>query len=129
MSIQAMNKVYRLGLHAHFDGAHLIRGHRGKCASLHGHRWDIEVVLRGEKLNELGMVIDFSEVKKAMEKITADYDHGFINEREPFNTINPTAENLARHIFERLSSSLPEHCALIHVKIWESPGQWASYGE
>jgi len=124
-----MKKTYQLGIQAHFDGAHCIRGHRGKCASLHGHRWDMEVVLRGERLDDLGMLIDFSEVKRAIESIIADLDHSYLNEKEPFTTINPTAENLAHHIYSRLNTQLPGHCRAVGVKIWESPGQWASYGE
>jgi 6-pyruvoyltetrahydropterin/6-carboxytetrahydropterin synthase len=119
---------YELGVRAHFDAAHFLRGYRGKCAALHGHRWEVEAIVLAESLDESGMVCDFAKLKKALHKIVEVFDHGCLNEIEPFDRLNPTAENMAGIIFERLNMVFHGKRLLIKkVRVWESPEAWAAY--
>jgi len=120
--------VFELGLRVHFDAAHFLRGYRGKCAALHGHRWDVEAILSAESLDESGMVCDFSKYKKVLQKIVDAFDHGCLNEIEPFDRLNPTAENIAGILFERLNKAFHgKRLRIKKVRVWESPDAWAGY--
>lgn len=86
------------------------------------------MTLAGDKLDELGMLVDFREVREIVKGIVGKFDHCLVNEIEPFNRVNPTAENLARFIYEEVKTALPQ----LHVKsvqIWESSTACACYGE
>ena len=121
--------MYKIAVKTHFDSAHLIRNHKGKCKNLHGHRWDLEVVFSGAELNEMGMVMDFKDIKNLLKEITDNYDHHNLNEITPFDTMNPTAENLSRIIFQDIKKRTPKTITLEEVKVWESPDAWVSFSE
>jgi len=128
--------IFRLGVRVHFDAAHFLKGHMGKCAAMHGHRWDVEVVfcsktseIGGSSLDDLGMVVDFSDLKAVVREEIERLDHRLLNECEDFSEENPTAENISYRLFHRIRERLPEAAALCRVTIWESPEQWASYEE
>ena len=106
----------------HFDAAHHLPNYVGKCANLHGHRWEVEVVVEGIPAKTSGMIVDFKILKEAIDKILPD--HRLLNEV----LINPTAELLARGIFNELllpCEKLPVR--LISVTIWETPDCGARY--
>ena len=113
--------IYSLTVKDHFDAAHALIGYPGECRRLHGHTWDIEVSISGTELDEVGIVYDFKDLKTDLASILSDYDHVYLNEVPPFDSINATAENLARIIFERLETLLPEQIDLEEVSVWESP--------
>lgn len=119
--------MYELNVKSHFDAAHLIRGHQGKCRRLHGHRWEVEAELTSLEINEMGMMVDFGEVKALLRKIIERYDHQNLLEVPPFDSINPTAENLAREIFMQIKIEIPSAITLRRVRIWESPDCFVSY--
>ncbi|MDQ7825512.1 MAG: 6-carboxytetrahydropterin synthase QueD [Candidatus Eremiobacteraeota bacterium] len=121
--------TYTLGIRGHFDAAHFLRGYEGKCAQLHGHRWEVEVQIEGSSLDTCGMLMDFGAVKFSLETLLEGIDHGLLNDREPFSTLNPTAENIARELYKALKEKIPEGISLVHVKVWESPQAWAAYSE
>ena len=85
-----------------FAAAHQIRGHRGGCENLHGHSYRVRVWVRAERLDGLGMVIDFADLKRVMEEVCGPFDHRFLNEVPPLDERNTTAELLARrfHVSE-----------------------------
>ena len=122
--------MYTLKAEGAFEAAHKIKDYPGKCARLHGHNWVVEAVVKGEELDELGMLIDFKTVKKALNETLERFDHRYLNELEPFASgVNPTAENLARIIFEELA---PHACfargaALAAVTVFESPKSSVTY--
>ena len=72
---------------------------------MHGHNWKVEVEITGEKLDKIGMVVDFKEIRKATNLVVDELDHEFLNNLEPFSEDNPTAENIARYIFSKLSEN------------------------
>ena len=114
--------IYALTVKDHFDAAHSLYGYPGECANLHGHTWDVEVTVESLQLCELGMVYDFALLKKDLKSVLATWDHKHINEIAPFDDISPTAENLARIIFEDLSKFISQPgVTLKEVAVWESP--------
>jgi 6-pyruvoyltetrahydropterin/6-carboxytetrahydropterin synthase len=113
--------TYTLTIKEHFDAAHALIGYPGECRNLHGHTWDIEVSVRGSELDEVGIVYDFKDLKSNLMGILDQFDHKYLNEVPPFDSMNATAENLARVIYEQLSALLPEGIELVEVAVWESP--------
>jgi 6-pyruvoyltetrahydropterin/6-carboxytetrahydropterin synthase len=126
-SEEAAPAVYELTVAGSFAAAHRLRGYRGDCEKLHGHNWRVEVCLAAGRLDELGMVVDFREVKAVLGEVLDRLDHGYLNEVPPFDERNPTTENLCRHIAEGLAGRLPGHVAVRRVTCWESQGCSASY--
>jgi len=114
--------TYNLSVKSHFDAAHYLRGYPGKCANQHGHSWKYSVEIVGDKLDELGMLIDFVVVKKAMKESIENYiDHEMINNLIPFDEENPTAENLAKWIYGQITRTFPSwDIGLKSVTVWES---------
>ena len=123
--------LYEIEVRSAFEAAHFIRGYEGKCARLHGHNWEVIAVVRGQELDKLGMLIDFRVLKVELKKILDDFDHRFLNEQETFADENPTAENLARKIFERLALSeiFGGSIKLHAVKVCETPNSCVTYYE
>lgn len=121
--------MFELTISVEFEAAHFIRKYPGKCSRLHGHNWQVEVTVIGKKLNHLGMLIDFRELKEEVNKVILDLDHYYLNEIEPFCEINPTAENIAKYIYERLSANpvLSSDIKIHLVKVWESPKSAVAY--
>jgi len=113
--------MYELTVRDHFDAAHSLRGYPGECRRLHGHTWDVEVTVEGEKLDEIGIVYDFKALKADLRAVLDDYDHVFLDEVPPFDELNPTAENLARIVYERLATSVGAQVKVTEVAVWESP--------
>lgn len=119
--------MFFLGVKGHLDGAHKLRDYPGKCAELHGHRWSVEAVFASPSLDRMGMVHDFGVLKKSLKAVLDELDHKYLNEVQPFKKMNPTAENLARHIFEKLRTEPPDELVLHEVRVWETPENWAAY--
>jgi 6-pyruvoyltetrahydropterin/6-carboxytetrahydropterin synthase len=113
--------MYELTITSHFDAAHELVGYPGECKKLHGHTWDVEVTVAGDELDEIGIVYDFKRLKSDVETVLEPYDHAHLNEVAPFDELNPTAENLARVIFESLGAVVEAHVSVVEVAVWESP--------
>lgn len=123
--------MFEIEVSAAFEAAHFIRGYAGKCSRLHGHNWQVAALVRGEELDALGMLVDFKIVKAELNKVLDEFDHRFLNELDAFATDNPTAENLARKIFQRLAASeiFGGSAKLYAVKVYESPNSCVMYHE
>ena len=122
--------MYELKVITDFAAAHRLRNFGGECEKLHGHNWRIEVVLSGDRLNEAGLLIDFRDVKTAANSILEDLDHSYLNDLPQFRDENPSSENIAAYLFQRLSSELNSgHLKVTKVTAWESDSACASYGE
>jgi 6-pyruvoyltetrahydropterin/6-carboxytetrahydropterin synthase len=111
---------YKLSVTKSFASAHCLREYKGRCEDLHGHNWKIRAAFSGSKLDNAGLLIDFTDIKKHLDKIIAYLDHKFLNEIEPFNKINPTAENIAAFIYEQLKQIETETAKVCEVEVWES---------
>jgi 6-pyruvoyltetrahydropterin/6-carboxytetrahydropterin synthase len=90
-----------------FAAAHAIRGHTGGCENLHGHNYRVRVYLRARRLDGLGMVLDFADLKAIMQEVLGPFDHRVLNEVKPFDERNTTAELLAQHVYDEVSRRLP----------------------
>ena len=120
--------MYELKILASFASAHQLRGFHGGCENLHGHNWKVEVFVSGEKLQDDGLLIDFKIIKQKTEKILDYLDHRFLNDLEPFTTINPSSENISRFLYESLSKELnSDRIKISKVTVWESETACASY--
>jgi len=113
--------MYDLMIRGHFDAAHALHGYPGECCRLHGHTWDIEVVVRGSVLDEVGIVYDFKTLKADLAAVLDPLDHAYLNDVPPFDVLNPTAENLSRHIYESLEQTVGDAVSVVEVAVWESP--------
>ena len=113
--------MYELSVRSHFDAAHALRGYPGECRELHGHTWDVEVTVVGESLDDIGIVYDFKRLKDDLSCVLDVYDHAYLNDIPPFDTLSPTAENLARIIYEALAERVDPSVSVQEVSVWESP--------
>ena len=98
--------MYELKIITQFAAAHRLENFNGKCEALHGHNWKVEVFLAGEQLDEAGLLVDFGVIKARTNALLEEVDHKYLNELEAFREQNPSSENLARYLFERLSTTL-----------------------
>ncbi len=125
--------MFEISAYGHFDAAHFLRGYPGKCANIHGHRWKVEISLAGAQLDETGILIDFMDVKSLLKEVLDFFDHKMINDIPPFDKLNPTAENIARFIFDEMTRRLGDHTGagtrITKVTVWESEAARASYSE
>ena len=122
--------MYEIIVETEFSSAHSIRGYEGSCEALHGHNWRVEVFVRSVELDKLGMVKDFGILKARVRAVVEKLDHRFLNEVAPFDDINATAENIARHIYEELSGALNDaQVKVSKVRVWESSITSAAYFE
>lgn len=122
--------MYEVYKEKYFSGAHRLREYEGKCESLHGHNWKVRVFVGAETLDSLGMVIDFKKLKKRLVDVTEILDHKDLNAVPPFDKINPSAENIARFIYDELVKVInDERVQVVRVKVWESEGSCATYYE
>ena len=122
--------MYEVVVHTHFASAHNLRGYEGKCEGLHGHNWKIAVRVGAEKLDSLGMVLDFNELKRRLNEIIQRLDHKYLNDVPPFDTINPSSENIAYFVFQEFRKVInSERKKVTSVSVWESDHSIATYSE
>jgi 6-pyruvoyltetrahydropterin/6-carboxytetrahydropterin synthase len=111
---------WRLRVRDKFQAAHFLKEYQGKCEKIHGHTFQVEAVFEAKELDRTGIGIDFALIKAKLAEVLPD--HTLLNEVYPFN---PSAENLARELYNRLKQHLP----VIEVTVWESEDACASYSE
>lgn len=122
--------MFDLTIESQFSAAHQLREYKGKCENLHGHNWRVQVTVSSDKLNDIGMVIDFHELKAMVNEVIHSLDHSFLNDVFPFTEINPSSENIAKWIFESLKKKLgSEPCNLSSVTVWENESSSATFYE
>ena len=120
--------MYQASIQTQFSAAHFLRNYKGKCESLHGHNWKVEVTVSSETLDDVGMVIDFTILKQKTTNIIEQLDHSHLNEIPYFLKINPSSENIAAYIFNLLKEELKDTPVLLtKVSVWESDTSRASY--
>ena len=125
--------MYEVRVEAGFAAGHYLRNYRGKCENPHGHNYKVQVTLRGVELDAAGLLLDFKLLKQVMRPVIDRLDHQMMNDIEPFTTLNPSAENLARYFFDQTNAQLDEMTAgRVHVKdctIFETDTTTATYYE
>jgi len=122
--------MYELMIETNFAAAHQLRGYKGKCEKLHGHNWRVQVTVASDKLNDIGIVVDFHDLKDALNETVSTLDHSFLNDLFPFTEKNPSSENIAKWIYESLKNKADdENYDISSVTVWESETASATYYE
>jgi len=125
-----MTARYTLKVVTDFAASHSLRNYEGACQRMHGHNWKVEVEATASKLNEAGMAIDFKAIKKATNQVLDTLDHYHLNDIPPFTEINPTAENIAAHLYASIGSIINTNVVKISaVTVWETERACARYTE
>lgn len=125
-----MAACYTMRVVTDFAAAHALRDYPGVCARLHGHNWKVEVEVTAAQLNDIGMGLDFGDIKTAARQLIGELDHRNLNDISPFDTVNPTAENIAAYLFQNLSRELnTETVSVSKVTLWETDRACVSYTE
>lgn len=120
--------MYELMVETQFSAAHQLRGYKGKCENLHGHNWRIQFVITAEKLNDIGLAMDFHELKKITNELISTLDHSVLNEMFPFTEINPSSENIAKWMYDSIKKKLNNNnIAVASVTVWEAEAASATY--
>jgi 6-pyruvoyltetrahydropterin/6-carboxytetrahydropterin synthase len=111
-----------------FGAAHQLRLAPGEGERLHGHNWRVRAFVRCRDLDARGFVLDFADLGRILREIVEPYEHVFLNDIPPWNDVNPTAENLARHIAEQLQSRVGDARVRVHrVQVHETDECCATY--
>lgn len=122
--------TYTLRVSCGFAAAHQLRGYAGDCNRLHGHNWRVEAEVNALELDAIGMGLDFREIRSELRLIAKELDHRFLNEIEPFDEVNPTAENIARYFFNELGARLNRPAVTVAaVTVWENDHASVRYTE
>ena len=122
--------MYEILIKSDFCGAHNLRGYKGKCEGLHGHNWKVEARFESLFLDDIGIAVDFKILKSRLKKVLGDLDHAHLNKLKAFKRDNPSAENIAKYIFDRLKSSIRNKNLFVKsVSVWESGFSCATYYE
>ncbi len=123
--------MFEVSVEQTFAAGHALRNYKGKCENVHGHNFKVQVVIEGEKLDETGLLVDFLDVKAAMQMIIDRLDHVFLNDVAPFDVKNPSAENIAEYFYQEMTRSLGAGVPvrIREVRIWETDIQSAAYRE
>jgi len=120
--------MYELKITDQFAAAHQLREIKGGCENLHGHNWKIEVTVAGSTLGHDGLLIDFRQIKNETKNVLDALDHKFLNDLKMFKAMEPSSENIARHIFKSLSQKLnTDDIKISRVTAWESDSACATY--
>jgi 6-pyruvoyltetrahydropterin/6-carboxytetrahydropterin synthase len=122
--------MFQVSVEETFSAGHALRGYKGKCENVHGHNYRVQVTLEGPQLDGIGLLVDFTQLKDVMRGVIRRLDHQFINELEPFTTVNPSAENMAKYFYDEVSGQLkglPAGARVTDVVIWETDTAMAKY--
>ncbi|MCU0607090.1 MAG: 6-carboxytetrahydropterin synthase QueD [Candidatus Edwardsbacteria bacterium] len=111
-----------------FSAAHHLRDYQGKCERLHGHNYKVELQVKSPIVDRSGMVTDFTVLRQALDRLLQRFDHQDLNEIKPFDTLNPTAENIAKLIYEEMALKFSSRKVKIgSVTVWETESSFATY--
>ena len=116
-----------------FAAGHHLRNYKGKCENPHGHNYKVRVTLAGKELDKAGLLLDFKDLREVMKFVIDRLDHQMINDIEPFTTVNPSAENLAKYFYDEANTNLKRvtsgRVRVKNVTVFETDSTTASYSE
>jgi 6-pyruvoyltetrahydropterin/6-carboxytetrahydropterin synthase len=121
--------MFEVTIEETFAAGHALRNYRGKCENVHGHNYRAEVALRGAELDAIGLLVDFVELKRVVHAVLDRMDHQWLNDFPPFDALNPSAENMAKYIYDEVSAALmtKEGVRVASVRLWETDTASAAY--
>ena len=115
--------MFEVSVEHTFAAGHALRHYKGKCENVHGHNYKVQVIVEGERLDSIGLLVDFLEIKKLLRAACERLDHQYLNDVAPFDVLNPSAENMAKYFYDRISSELNTdggRVRLGQIKVWET---------
>ena len=125
-----MAASYLLKVVTEFASAHTLRDYPGACSRMHGHNWKLELEVVATALDDVGMGIDFKQMKNAANEVGERLDHRYLNDLEPFTEINPTAENIAAYMYREIAAKLNSDTIRVDaVTLWETDRACVRYSE
>lgn len=125
-----MAQTYLLKTLLDFAAAHTLQGYPGDCAKLHGHNWKIEVEVKGTQLNEIGIIVDFKDIKRHAKEVIKELDHSYLNDHPHFAQKNPTAENIACYLYQEIAQRIQSPAVSMHsLTVWENDRNCVTYSE
>ncbi len=120
--------MFEIDIQRDFAAAHCLKGYNGNCSEMHGHNWTVQAFVKTEKLDEIGIAVDFRHLKSELDNILSELDHTCLNNVGIFTKINPTSENLAKYVFDQLSQRINSaSIKVFRIRVCESPGSGATY--
>ncbi len=121
--------MFEVTIEETFAAGHALRNYRGRCENVHGHNYRCQVTLEGEELDEIGLLVDFVELKRVVHGVLDRMDHQWLNDFPPFDVLNPSAENMARYIYEQVSGGLDAGAGVRvgWIRLWETDTSSAVY--
>ncbi len=121
--------MFEVSVEQTFAAGHALRNYKGKCENVHGHNYRVRVSIAGDQLDAAGLLVDFVDIKRLMTGAVEYLDHRFINDLPPFDQINPSAENIAKYFYERVSAGLQNDVPvrISEVRVWETDTSSAVY--
>jgi 6-pyruvoyltetrahydropterin/6-carboxytetrahydropterin synthase len=122
--------MYEVSVDETFAAAHNLRNYKGKCENLHGHNYKVRVTLAGKELDAAGLLYDFVHLKQVVQGVIRSLDHKYLNELPPFDVLNPSAENIARFVYDQTAKQLPANAngtGVASITVWESDVSSATY--
>ncbi len=121
--------MYRLAIQTSISAAHHLNDYEGNCALMHGHNWKIQVEVKSDQVDRVGMVIDFKDLKEITWQVVGKYDHQVLNNVSPFDNQNPTAENISKHFYLEIAKLLPQGVQMDRIRLWETENYSIEYFE
>ena len=122
--------MYEVSVDETFAAAHNLRGYKGKCEDLHGHNYKVRVTLAGKEVDSVGLLYDFVHLKQVIQSVIRSLDHKYLKELSPFDVVNPSAENIAKYIYDRTAKQLqqaPNGAGVSSITVWETDVSAATY--
>jgi 6-pyruvoyltetrahydropterin/6-carboxytetrahydropterin synthase len=122
--------MFQVSVEETFSAGHALRGYKGKCENPHGHNYRVRVTLEGQELDSIGLLYDFTHLKRVLREIIGGLDHRFLNDLAPFDAVNPSAENLAKFFHEQTSPQIghaPNAPRIKQITVWETDETSATY--
>ena len=120
--------MFEISVEHTFAAGHALRGYKGKCEHVHGHNYKVQVTVAGEQLNPAGLLMDFVELRSALQAVTEPFDHRMLNDLPPFDQVNPSAENMAKYFCEALEPRVQaKGVHVLAVTVWETETSSATY--
>jgi len=124
-----VHAMFEIKVSDRFSAAHSLREYRGDCERLHGHNYRVEVRVSSPSLNNMGIAIDFRELKDLLRSVINQLDHTYLNDLPGFKDINPSSENIAKYIYNFMAKSIALPVRLLSVEVWETENSSALYRE
>jgi len=121
--------MFEVSVEQTFAAGHALRNYKGRCENVHGHNYRVRITMQGDQLDSTGLLVDFLDVNKLIGGVVDYLDHNFINDLPPFDQLNPSAENLAKYFYDRVSGGLKTEVPVqvAEVRIWETDTSSAVY--